>query len=205
MWWIDLTPLTPPLPLPKMGRGWGRGKGRGRREHARKANPVLERSRRDDAARQARSAAVGTAAQDGGARVRERAVLPRRAGPQGGQAGFDPVAGRSPRPALHHQRRPARAVSAEVIGDAEGRCGARARLLRHDRQADRHRLQRGRPGHVGRGDGAGLHNGRLHKARRRPQRARLRPVHRRTRVPPGRGAARWSSPPAAACRSARSC
>ncbi len=156
---------------------------------------LLERGMRNDAAPRTRGAAAGTIAQNGGACLSKCAVLPRGAGSQGGKTGADPVPGRPPRPALHDQRRPARTISAETPGDTEGRRGARARLLGHDRQADRQRLQRGRPGHVGRGDGARLHDGRLHPPRRRPQRPRLRPVHRRARVPPGRGKDRGDGHP----------
>ena len=60
---------------------------------------------------------------------------------------------------------------------------ARPRLERDARQADRRRLHARRPGDLGRGDGAHLRARRRAAGDGRPQRLRLRPLHRRARLP----------------------
>ena len=62
------------------------------------------------------------------------------------------------------------------------RTRAPARVVGHDRQADRRRLHARRPRHVGRPDGALVRGGGRPPRRRRAQRVRLRALHRR----PGR-------------------
>ena len=96
--------------------------------------------------------------------------------------------------AVHRQGRPARALPVRAPGRPARAARARARLERHRRQADRGRLHAGRPRRLGRGDGA-LHGDRRRAAgHARPQRQRLRAVHRRARLPPRRRAPRRDGP-----------
>ncbi len=90
---------------------------------------------------------------------------------------------------VHHQGGPARQLPVRPVRRAARADRARARLLRHHRQADRGRLHQGRHRGVGRGGRP------LDPRRRRParheaaQRLRLRPVHRRPRPALRRGEA----------------
>ena len=88
------------------------------------------------------------------------------------------------------------------------RAAPHPRLLRHRRHADRRRLHRARPRRLVEGDVALHGDGRRDGRDGRPQRLRLRPVHRRARLPPGRGAprrARDPGRPAASPRARRPC
>ena len=91
---------------------------------------------------------------------------------------------------VHHQDRPARHLSVRHVRRAARQDRAHPRLLRHDRQADRRRLQQGRHRRLGRSDGA-LDPRRGRPARHEgPCRLWLRPVHRGPRRALRRGAAR---------------
>ena len=82
---------------------------------------------------------------------------------------------------VHHQGRPAAELSVRHVRGADGRDRARARVERHDRQADRRRLHAGRHRHLGAPDGALDPRRRRALDRQDPRRLRLRPVHRRAR------------------------
>ena len=72
---------------------------------------------------------------------------------------------------------------------------AHPRLQRHRRHADRRRLHRARPRRLVEGDGALHGDGRRAARHGRPQRLRLRALHRRARLPPGRRADRRARDP----------
>ena len=139
--------------------------------------------------------AAAPAAVDPPARLRERAALPaglrrRRRPPR-----RLPGAGRPREVPDDRQERPAGELPVRHVRRPAGPDPAGARLLRHDRAADRRRLHRGRSGHLGHGRGA-VHPGRGRAARRRgAHRLRVRPVHRRARRALRRGEARLHGHP----------
>ena len=97
--------------------------------------------------------------------------------------------------AVHDQGRPARALPARPAGRPARHAAPDPRLQRLARAPDRRRLHAGRPRRLDRGDGALHGDGRRQARHGRPQRLRLRPVHRRPRLPPGRRADRGAHDP----------
>ena len=137
-------------------------------------------------------AAARAAARDGRARARAASRSGRRGWrrPESRRPrtcdSLDDLARRPVRP----QDRPARELS---VRSARGPArGARARpgLERQPRQADRRRIHARRPRDLDRADGALDDDGRRAPRDADPQRQRLRPVHGRARLPPGRRADR---------------
>ncbi len=102
---------------------------------------------------------------------------------------------RADRPAVHGQGRPARALPAGPAGGPARHAAPDPRVQRLTRAPDRRGLHAGRPRRVDRGDGALHGDGRRQARHGRPQRLRLRPVHRRSRLPPGRRADRGAHDP----------
>ena len=95
-----------------------------------------------------------------------------------------------------------------LLAVPRSRARPRPRLERHPRQADRRRLHPRRPRDLDRADGALHVDGRRAGRDDDPQRQWLRAVHRRPRLPPGRGAAsepRSSRSRAGAPRARRCC
>ena len=162
-----------------------------RENHARSdATPRRPRAHRDRLARRDRGPAARPPEAHAAARLRQRAPLPEGVRRRR-RASRRPRHARRPRQVpLHHQGGPARQLSVRAVRRAARADRARARLLRHHRQADRGRLHQGRHRDLGRGGGA------LDPRRRRAprheaaQRLRLRPVHRRPRPALRRRAAR---------------
>ena len=90
---------------------------------------------------------------------------------------------------VHRQGRPARALPARAARRRPLGAAPDPRLQRLARPADRRRLHAARPRRLVGGDGALHGDGRREARHGRPQRLRLRAVHRRARLPPGRRAA----------------
>ena len=93
------------------------------------------------------------------------------------------LAGRLARAALHAQGRPARRLPARPRPGAAHAAAAAVRILRDDGQADRRRLHAGRSRRVRAGRRARSRRGRSRAWHDAPQRLRVRPLHRRARLP----------------------
>ena len=144
---------------------------------------------RNRLARRDRRVAARAAGVDAAPRLRQRAALPRRVRSRRRASGRFPHAGRHREVPVHHQAGPARELSVRHVRRAAREAGARARLVRHHRQADGGGLYR-----AGHRD-LGACRGALDLRRRRAAgddracRVRLRPVHRRPRRALRRGEA----------------
>src|SRR5579884_2866869 len=149
---------------------------------------VLESIRRTDAAPRAGGATTAAAALVRGSRSPRQPGVPGadRAGRRNRRPPRQP--GRPAPTAIYHQGGPARALPHRPVRGAAGPGGADSRLQRDPRQAYRSRLHPQGPGHLVGGDGPLPGAGWCQARHGAPRRLRLWPVHRRARLPYGRGA-----------------